>query len=72
MPEAKLNSWEIIRISSVLGMLIAFPISGGTILGFYLDRYFHTSPVLTLVFLFVGIILAFFGVFRRMKELNNG
>lgn len=72
MPNEKLNSWEILRVSSVLGMLIALPISGGTILGFYLDRYFHTGPILTLVFLFIGIILAFFGVFRGMKKISNG
>lgn len=66
----KLSLWEILRISSGLGLAIALPISGGTIVGFFLDKNFHTGPVLTLIFLLGGIFLAFMVVFKKIKEIQ--
>lgn len=66
----KLDLWEVLRISSGLGLMIALPISGGTILGFFLDKALDTSPALTLIFLGGGIFFAFWGVFRKVREIQ--
>lgn len=71
MTVKKLSVWEILRISSGLGLTIALPISGGTILGFFLDGKLHSRPLLTIVFLLGGIALATVGVFKKMKEIES-
>ena len=71
MAKYGLSIWEILRISSGLGLVIALPISGGTILGFILDKKLGTSPVLTLVCLLGGIFLAIISVKRKMDEINK-
>ena len=71
MTKGKLNVWEILRISSGLGLTIALPISGGTIFGFFLDQNLHTKPVFTLVFLFLGLFLAMMGVLRKIRQLQG-
>ncbi|MDP3998088.1 MAG: AtpZ/AtpI family protein [bacterium] len=70
MSKENLTIWEVVRISSGLGLTIALPISGGTIFGFILDKNLNTGPILTLIFLVGGIFVAFFGVARKIKELN--
>ena len=63
--------WELLRISSGLGLVIAIPISGGTVAGFLLDKHFNSRPILTLIFLSGGIFLAIAGVMRKMKDINE-
>jgi len=37
-------------------MEMGLSVAAGTVFGYFLDRLFHTDPVLTLVFLFVGCV----------------
>lgn len=71
MTRKGLNVWEMLKISSGLGLVIALPISGGTVLGFILDKNLGTSPILTLIFLLGGIFLGIAGVMRKVKEITN-
>ncbi|MBN8818123.1 MAG: AtpZ/AtpI family protein [Sphingomonas sp.] len=47
----------------VLGELIG-GLAGGALIGWVLDRFIGTSPWLLLVFLFLGIIVAFRNIWR--------
>lgn len=71
MSKGNLTIWEVLRISSGLGLIIALPISGGTIFGFVLDKNLNTGPILTLIFLVGGIFLAFLGVAKKIRQLNG-
>lgn len=67
----KLTVWEIVAISSQFGFLIALPVAGGTILGFFLDKKFSSTPALTIIFLLGGIFLAFWQVFKKIREIQD-
>ena len=44
----------------------------GLAIGYGLDRLFHTSPWLTLIFLLLGIIAGFRELFRMARKQDNG
>ncbi len=44
----------------------------GLAMGYGLDRLFNTSPWLTIIFLFLGIIAGFRELFRLAKKQDNG
>lgn len=48
------------------GLLI--PILGGFFLGHYLDNRFSTEPWLTLLFLMLGVVIGFAGVYRSLNS----
>ena len=52
-----------------LGWYVAFCIVLGTIVGLWLDRKFHTSPILALVGIVLGTIAAFYGLYRMVAPL---
>lgn len=59
-----------LNLATGLGFAIAVPIAGGALLGSYLDRKLGTTPKCTLSFLFLGIIIAFYSVYKLVKELD--
>lgn len=63
------KEWQEVPIKNTeIGFLVVFPILGGLFLGLYLDRRLNTSPKLTLVFLFLGVIIGFVNIFKIVKE----
>ncbi len=44
----------------------------GLAIGYGLDKLFHTSPWLTIIFLIIGIITGFRELFRLAKKQDNG
>ncbi|MDP6824023.1 MAG: AtpZ/AtpI family protein [Dehalococcoidia bacterium] len=54
------------------GWAVALSIAGGAGGGFWLDGQFDTSPVLTLVGLAIGIVVAFAGMIRILSAMWNG
>lgn len=54
------------------GWHVALSIAGGTGGGFWLDGRFDTSPVLTLVGLVLGIVVAFAGMIRILSAMWSG
>lgn len=57
--------------TSEIGFAIAVPISVGALFGVWLDNKFNSHPKLTLSFLFVGIALAFLGLFSLVRTFTN-
>ncbi len=57
-----------LRLTGV-GFFIGGSILLGVVAGLWLDSKFNTSPVLVLVGLFLGIAVAFFGVYQMLLPL---
>lgn len=52
-------------------MEMAFSVLAGTVFGYVLDEIFDTAPILTIVFLFVGLaggVVAFVKIWSFLKE----
>jgi len=68
-----MDNWgPALRLLGV-GFFIGFLIIGGTLGGLWLDGRFETRPIFTLIGLFTGLMLAFWGVFQMLLPLlkNN-
>ena len=63
-----------LRRLAVLGALateMAFSVLAGTVFGYVLDEIFDTAPVLTIVFLFLGLVggvVAFVKLWTLLRE----
>ena len=53
---------EMLSFASGLGFSISIPIAGGAFMGHFLDNKFHSSPVLTLLLIFLGLFIGFIKV----------
>jgi F0F1-type ATP synthase assembly protein I len=52
-------------------MEMAFSVLAGTVVGYVLDEIFETAPVLTIIFLFVGLVggvVAFVKLWSALRE----
>lgn len=54
-----------------IGSYLATSIVGLTLVGVWLDGRFETRPVLTLVFLVLGLVLGFYGAYQQLRELTQ-
>jgi ATP synthase protein I len=52
-----------------IGSFLATSIVGLTLVGVWLDGRFETRPVLTLVFLVLGLATGFYGAYQQLREL---
>lgn len=52
-----------------IGFFLATTIVGMTLIGRWLDGRFETEPVLTLVFLALGLLTGFYGAFTQLREV---
>ena len=59
---------DILRLLG-LGWYVVTAIGIGVGAGIFLDRWLDTAPILTLVGLAVGILAAFWGMFRMVSPL---
>ncbi|HJM89288.1 MAG TPA: AtpZ/AtpI family protein [Dehalococcoidia bacterium] len=51
-----------------IGTFLATSIVGLTVVGNLLDKRFDTEPVLTLVFLVLGLATGFYGAFVQLRD----
>ena len=56
---------------STVGMAMAISIALGALIGYYLDKRFHTEPWLFFVFLVLGIIAAFKNLLFMVKKSRD-
>jgi ATP synthase protein I len=56
---------------SSLGIEMGLCVAIGIGMGYYLDRYFETSPYLTIIFMIFGIIAAMKTIYQLMKKLER-
>jgi F0F1-type ATP synthase assembly protein I len=61
-------AWRLVGVGWYVGLCIA----GGVFIGRWLDGKFNTAPILVIIGLVLGSVLAFFGVYHMLTSDNNG
>jgi ATP synthase protein I len=56
---------------SSLGLEMGLCVAIGIGMGYFLDRFFHTSPYLTIIFMIFGVLAAMKTILQLMKKLNK-
>jgi ATP synthase protein I len=56
---------------SSLGIEMGLCVAIGIGIGYYLDKYFKTSPYLTIIFMIFGIIASMKVIYTLMKKLEK-
>lgn len=65
----KRNQWaDALRLLG-LGWYVVTALVGGLVLGLLLDNWIDVSPLFTLLGLALGLIVAFWGVYRMLAPL---
>ncbi len=65
------NDLKRLAILGGLALEMAFSVAAGTVIGYFLDKAFGTSPVLTIAFMFVGVVAGvatFVRVWQILKD----
>ncbi len=71
MEEDKQKYYRQFARVSAIGLEMGLSVAIGLGVGYLLDRFFHTWPWLTIIFLFVGIIAAFRSLYNLAKEIDK-
>jgi ATP synthase protein I len=61
-----MNRWTAALRLTGVGFFIGISIVGGTFAGLWLDGKFNTSPIFILLGLFLGLVVAVYGVYRMI------
>jgi len=72
MEEDKKKFYRQFARYSAIGLEMGLSVAIGLAIGYYLDRYFHTKPWLTMIFLFLGIAAGFRSLASLAKEIGKG
>ena len=66
----KYNLMELLQYSSH-GLEMGLCVVIGSVMGYYLDKYFHTSPYLTIIFMLFGVAAAVKTAIRLIKQVEK-
>lgn len=66
--EKKDTMWARVAYYSELGFLLPAYVLAGYIVGYQLDRWIGTSPVLSVIFLFLGFAGGFLQLYRMLQK----
>ncbi len=53
---------------STIGLHLVSGIIVGVLIGYYLDKFFNTSPLLTIIFFFFGIVAGFRNMYKDVQK----
>jgi len=67
--EVSMNRWVAAMRLVGVGFFIGTSIVMGVFIGRWLDNRFGTEPILVIVGLILGLVVAFYGVFRMLIPL---
>jgi ATP synthase protein I len=70
-PSGEQNAWKALGELSTIGLTLVVATVIGLAGGYYLDRWLHTSPWLTLIGLLFGIAAGFVNLFRSVKRAER-
>ncbi len=70
-PKERRQLLNTLVIAMELPFVFVGAVLGGLLLGWLLDRALHTSPVLTIIFMFVGLVAGLREVLRRMPKTED-
>jgi ATP synthase protein I len=71
MEEEKKKQYKQLARYSSIGLEMGFSVAIGAAMGYFLDKYFNTTPWLMILFLILGIVAAFRSLFRLMKDIDK-
>ena len=73
MDKPENNKKETLRLANLSSVGIALVICTvmGLGIGYWLDSILHTKPVLTLIFMLLGIAAGFLNVFRTLAQSDT-
>lgn len=54
-----------------IGFAIAIPITGGGLLGVFIDRTWSTTPKATLSLLFLGVVVSFMNIYKTVLMISG-
>ncbi|MBI2847604.1 MAG: AtpZ/AtpI family protein [Chloroflexi bacterium] len=66
-----MSRWQLALRLTGMGWYVGVCIVGGVLGGLWLDGKLHTRPLLAIIGLLAGIILAFYGVYRMILPNIN-
>jgi ATP synthase protein I len=66
----KYNLVELLQYSSH-GLEMGICVVIGILMGYFLDKYFHTSPYLTIIFMLFGVAAAVKTAIRLIKQVEK-
>ena len=66
----KYNLVELLQYSSH-GLEMGLCVVIGIVIGYFLDKYFHTSPYLTIIFMLFGVAAAVKTAIRLIKQVEK-
>ncbi len=66
----KKGAGALLQLVTIGASLVASTFTGLAI-GFYLDRYFHTAPWLTIISLILGIAAGFLNIYNMAKRYGD-
>ena len=70
-PSGEQNAWKALGQLSTIGLTLVVATVLGLAGGYYLDRWLHTSPWLTLIGLLFGIAAGFVNLFRSVNKAER-
>jgi ATP synthase protein I len=70
-PGKRANLWAQVGFYSSLGFILPAAAVVGCAIGWYLDRWLHTSPLLTVLLGFLGAAAGFFELLRILKRAEK-
>ena len=56
---------------STVGLMFPASIAVGLAMGYFLDKLFHTSPILTIVFTLYGVAAGFVNLFKVTQKYGK-
>lgn len=65
------DTWFYLGFVGEIGYAIALPVTGGALIGKYIDRRMSTYPRATLLLLFIGAVISIVGFVRTIQVLIN-
>ncbi|HMB30568.1 MAG TPA: AtpZ/AtpI family protein [Desulfohalobiaceae bacterium] len=63
--------WDSLLKASLIGIHMVATTFIGLAIGYFLDKYLHTDPWLTMIFLFLGIAAGFKNMFQEVKKIQK-
>jgi ATP synthase protein I len=73
-PDSKKETWLAFMTYGSLGLEMGLSVAIGIAIGYFLDKRFGTSPILTLVFLMFGLIAGMrrlYTLWKKMEKEDN-
>ncbi len=72
LPGKPSNLWTQVAYFASLGFVLPASVVVGYGVGWLLDRWFHTSPVLSIVFTMLGAAGGFIEILQMLKKEEGG